>query len=41
LALTARGISFQDPASGERREYRLLPQEDLPDFRGQVEGTGS
>jgi 23S rRNA pseudouridine1911/1915/1917 synthase len=40
LALRARGVSFQDPVSGTRREYRLAPGEDLPDFRGQVEGAG-
>jgi 23S rRNA pseudouridine1911/1915/1917 synthase len=41
LALRARGFSFQDPLSRVRRAYRLLPEEDLPDFCGQVEGAGS
>jgi 23S rRNA pseudouridine1911/1915/1917 synthase len=40
LALRARSISFQDPLSRERREYRLRPDEELSDLRGQVEGTG-
>jgi 23S rRNA pseudouridine1911/1915/1917 synthase len=41
LALRARGFSFQDPLSRTRREYRLLPEEEQPDFRRQVEGAGS
>jgi 23S rRNA pseudouridine1911/1915/1917 synthase len=41
LALRAEGISFRDPLSRERREYRLSPGDDLSDFRGQVEGARS